>query len=126
MEKQLVELEKTTPRKIIEQERQRLIGQIGTDWWGSPNRSDWARRRFGETLIEKTAEEIYAEVEGDISYISGDSGKGYCQICGENFKLDEEFIRMSFSFCDEYSCGMTIHKSCKKLKKILFGGERSE
>jgi len=124
-EKQLVDIKIRTVRFFIEEERQRLIAMIGNDWWIKSNRSDWARNRFGETLTEKTAEQIYEEANGDTSYIGG-LDKGYCQICGDNFKLDEEFIKMSFSFCEEYSCGMNIHKKCKNLKKIILGGNPDE
>ena len=116
MGKELVDIKIKTPRQIIETERARLVSMIGSDWYNL-KRSNWAKTVYGEAFVEKTAEEIYKDKEGDISYITA-YAKGYCQICGKNFKIDEEFIQMSFSFCDEYSCGMSIHKRCKGLNKI--------
>ena len=115
-DKQVATMTLSTPREVIETERARLIQSSidSKDWWNTPNRSDWARIRFGKDL-KKPAEEIYKEMDGDVSYVYG-SSKGYCQICGENFKLDEKFRVLTFSFCDEYDCGMSIHKKCKEMK----------
>jgi len=119
MGKELVDIKIKTPRQIIETERARLVSMIGSDWYNNLKRSNWAKTVYGEEFIEKTAEEIYADKEGDISYMGANNGKGYCQMCGDNFGLDEKFVLMSFSFCDEYSCGMSIHSNCKGLKKII-------
>ena len=119
-DKRLVEkIEILTPRKVIELERQRLIESIkdSPDWWESENRSSWSRERFGQTLTERSAKQIYDERNGDISFVN-DSIRGYCQICGELFGLDEKFSYLSFSFCDEYSCGIGIHKNCPKLLEM--------
>ena len=116
-----------TPRKLIELERNEFIKARNNkdDWWTNPSRSDWARNRYGETLTEKSAEEIYKERNGDISFFAGLS-RGYCQICGENFRLDEEFLYLKFSFCDEYTCGITMHKDFKKCMKKISDKEVKE
>ena len=136
-ERVLVEkIEIVTPRILIERERRRLLDGISGEadslktglkidkeydwqnWWKSESRSGWARRDFGPTLKERTAEEIFEDKHGDISYLSG-MIKGYCQVCGQLFGLDERFIVLRFSFCDEYSCEMSIHLNCKKIKKLV-------
>ena len=45
------------------------------------------------------------------------SDEHMCQICGELPSIEEKFIQLKYSFCDEYGCSMNICKKC--LKELL-------
>lgn len=101
----------TTPRKVIEKERQRLIGlkNIGDPWWKTPTHSDWARKKFGENLTEVPAEELlWNWYDSEVS----------CQICGQRLGIDDPMVSMRFSFCEEYACGMNTHLRCPRLEEL--------
>jgi hypothetical protein len=119
-DKRLVEIIITTPRQIIEKERARLIALRDSkdQWWTISNRSDIVLADFSTNVFPNVVLAQYNDRKSDITYVGG-LDKGYCQICGENFGLDEEFVSMSFSFCDEYDCGMSIHKICPKLQEVI-------
>jgi hypothetical protein len=90
-----VEMKTITPREIIETDRERYKSIIL-----KPDRDRWIFATYGQDLND-TAEDIY-----DRRIKAKDF---YCRICKVPFELDEEFARLSFSFCDEYGCGMDIH-----------------
>lgn len=91
-----------TLRDIIEIERKRLKAMVKGDdgWWLDKSRSDWARREFGDTL------------DGEINNETLRLQMETCQLCGKDFLLDEKFLRLEFSFCDEYDCVMNICLKC--------------
>ncbi len=91
----------TDLRQRIEGERQRLkeLRQTKSGWWNSTS-SDWARQAFGEDLD--------GDINNEILRLEGEG----CQICDKDFPLDERFIRLDFSFCDEYDCDMNICSKC--------------
>jgi len=102
-----------TKRELIEIERKRL--ECPKDdkfykWLGSRDYPlPWMKMLFGKDL-KKPTEEVHKKTL---------DRKIECQICGHEFKgLDEKFISMSFSFCDEYNCGMVICLDCPKLKEF--------
>lgn len=100
----------TSARKLIEEERKRLLE--------TPNRPDfkrwlgdrkyplkWMKEQFGETLIEKDG---FTHPNGQ-RFSDAD-----CNVCGKQVNPDENIIIFSFSFCDEYDCGMNICHDCLK------------
>ena len=107
-----------TKRELIEKERTRLKDTSRPDFkkW-LDNREyplPWMKKLFGEKL-NKSTEEVHKDTS---------NRKIECQICGHEFKgLDEKFIYMDFSFCQEYSCGMIICLDCPKLKELKEKGE---
>ena len=94
----------TSGRKILENKRQRLLDKKESAplWWNS-SLSLWAREQFGPTLTEKDGATYTNGQKWDIHV---------CNICGNYPPLDENFIKLDFSFCDEYGCGMNICKNC--------------
>lgn len=88
-------------RTKIEVERERLKKFRAKDkrWWAD-RRSDWARRLFGDNLDEAVTKQPLG-AQGEV-----------CNICGKDMPLDEKFLKLEFSFCDEYGCGMGICKPC--------------
>ena len=102
-----------TKRELIEKERARLKNTSYPNFkkWlsGREYPLPWMKMLFGNDL-NKPTEEVHRDTQ---------DRKIECQICGHEFKgLDERFIEMRFSFCDEYSCGMVICLDCQKLKEI--------
>lgn len=93
-----------TLRDLIEAERKRLqaLRLEKSDWWNDSSRSDWARREFGDDLC------------GDINEDTLRMNAKECQVCGKGFPLDERFMHLEFSFCDEYDCDMNICRKCLK------------
>lgn len=115
MMNKIEEVKVLTVREMIEGERQRLIKGIDSEWWKSPHRSDWARNQFGQNLTEKTAEEIYEGLKETYrvdKYAMMASEYIVCRNCGKLLGLDEKFLYLEFSFCDEYACSMTLCKKC--------------
>jgi hypothetical protein len=103
-----VEIEVTTGFEIVEAERKRLINipkeEDFIKWLGDRTYPlENMKKRFGETLVEK---------DGFI-YANGQEFDDHrCYICNKKPKRNEKFIKMYFSFCDEYGCGMNICKKC--------------
>ena len=90
-------IEVTTGRQLVEEERERLL-KIEEE-----KRPDWARKQFGETLTEKDG----------LTYPSGNPFDEYqCNVCGKLPGVDEKIIKLAFSFCDEYPCGINICRQC--------------
>lgn len=74
--------------EAAEAERTRLkrLRDKQPDWWASKSRSGWARRDFGETLVEETGEawfELYVGL-----------GSFKCSMCGSPFKFHEKFLHL--------------------------------
>ena len=91
-----------TLREIIEKGRERFkqLAREKPTWWNDPSSSNWARKLFGDDLNAPINNDtIESEIEN-------------CQICGRDFILDEKFLHLGFSFCDEYACEMNICKQC--------------
>jgi len=84
-----------TPRMRIEKDRARYMGLLLRK-----DKDYHIFRLYGEKL-DRDAAEIYDEIRMQFR----------CQICGRVFGLDEEYVELSFSFCDEYGCGMAMHKN---------------
>ena len=97
-------MEVTTARDIIEKERERLRESRvrNKEWWQDTSSSDWARKNFGDNLDVPISDEMIR--------IYGEE----CNICERIPALDEQFLHLEFSFCDEYNCGMYICKGCLK------------
>ena len=97
-----------TARGLVEKERKSLIDyQKRKDFksWldGREYPLDWMKRQYGETLTEKDG----------FTYPNGDRfSDADCNVCGRGVEPDEPVVHLSFSFCDEYSCGMNICRGC--------------
>lgn len=102
MDKKVISKKVRTLRDCIEIERKRLKAQAKSDrvWWLDKSRSEWARTEFGDDLD--------GEINGETLRLQMET----CQICGKDFPLDERFLRLEFSFCDEYDCEMNICLKC--------------
>lgn len=86
-----------TPRKMIENERKRVLDFPDkpdfSDWLGNRKYPlDWMIKQFGNTLTERTAEEVYAD--NLASHLPEYMINGYiiCGFCQKFFELDEEFL----------------------------------
>ncbi len=99
-------IRKATPRQIIEERRKELIAHLAGRY------SNWDKDIWGPTLLETPTEEVY-EKDHDVS------DKITCALCGKKWKIDEKFIRLEFSFCDEYNCGMSICSDCPKIREVV-------
>lgn len=104
-----------TARGLWEEERNRCIEKPNEsnfkEWLGNREYPlDWMKKQFGETLTEKT----------DFIHPSGDRfDEADCKVCGKESKPDEEVIKLTFSFCDEYGCGIIICKKClRRLSRL--------
>ncbi len=96
--------EVTTLQKQLKKEMERLQklrDDREDNWWGRDS-SNWAREEFGDNL-------------DTITPIAIERNQEYCQICGKPLPLEERYIRLEFSFCDEYDCDMNICKTCSSL-----------
>lgn len=109
-------VKKETVRSLIVKKRKHLKKRIAKEgfskWFFGATQKD----RYGEKL-ELTSEqtyEVYKRESQEHGYAIIGSDYINCQNCSRLFDLDEEFILMTFSFCDEYSCGMVICKKCLK------------
>ena len=91
-----------TLRSLIEVERERLkkLREDKPEWW--EHSSDWAKREFGKDL------------DGAITDVTISYNAKSCNICGGSPKIDEKFLCLEFSFCDEYDCDMNICRACLK------------
>ena len=101
MSKKIIGMKVLTSRECIETERERLKSLKKTDksWWSNKRQSDWARREFGDDLSGEINTDTLLET---------------CQICGKEMPLDERFLCMEFSFCEEYDCKMNLCLKCLK------------
>ena len=111
-----IEIKITTGRELVEKERTRLLNSPNTPDFKSWLKDreyplDWMKLQFGETLTE---------LDGFKRNLEFKFKEHKCNMCGECPSDDEKYINMSFSFCDEYSCGMNLCKKCvKELNKML-------
>jgi hypothetical protein len=85
----------------------------GFDSWFN---SYWSHKCSKETMLSKESplEHVYYKMCKPIKEIKKKyplEGKEQCSSCG---KYVDEWIETSFSFCDEYGCGMSLCKECAK------------
>jgi hypothetical protein len=117
MSRKIDSMEITNGRKMVEKERARLLKRKESDptWWKEEGRSRWARNQFGPTLTEK---------DGTIHPDGSLFDDARCQICGEIPGPDEKILSLSFSFCEEYGCGMNICRKCLSVMTKKLTGEK--
>ncbi len=82
---------------IKEMERLQQLKMDNPNWFSDAG--GWARDEFGDNLDTITPLAIERNEEN-------------CQVCSRVFPLEERYMRLEFSFCDEYDCGMNICKAC--------------
>ncbi|DBA34834.1 MAG: hypothetical protein HXS54_06115 [Theionarchaea archaeon] len=101
----------STPRDEIEKGRVRLLNkkESNAEWWENERRSEWARRYYGPTLTEVNAEEFHATIFNNI----------ICQLCGEKIGIDEQYLILTFTFHDEYTCDISMHITCPYLQGLI-------
>lgn len=101
-----------TGRDLVELERMRLIKLRQSDpgWWKTKGRSNWARKRFGETLTEN---------EGVVWGINGDVVNNHvCEVCGRLPEMDEPFVRFNLSSLEDEGAGwFHVCKTCLYVAK---------
>jgi len=106
-------MELTSGREMLEATRARLskLRKEDPKWWAEHRRSDWARKRFGENLTEK---------DGVAYSIGGFFDEHRCNLCGNIPNLDENILKINFSFCYEANCEMIICIKCiQKMKDLI-------
>ena len=89
----------------IAKERIRLEGLVRSPEYPQ-NKKYWG---WMEKWLAKTDEEHYKKWND-----------GFCNVCGRKARF---FLRMNFSFCDEYDCGIQICSKCLRKMQQIFKEE---
>lgn len=112
-----------TARKLVEKERKELLDAPNKpdfeSWLGNREYPlKWMKKQYGKTLREKDG----------LTYPNGERYDNTdCNVCGKKVNPDEKVVHFSFSFCNEYSCGMNICEDCLvRLKKLITKSKTQE
>lgn len=122
----MLEWKITNADEKMQQEIQRCK-ETFDDWFY--RQTDWHKRITKEEFLSENSPlpRVYYKMCKTPDENKERFGKSFMENCSSCGALTDTWIETSFSFCDEYGCGMSLCKECAKALQIklieLLGGD---